>query len=164
MNPSRLIRFLPVLMLGGMILEIAVMIAVGRLLGVFPTLGLLFLAAILGGMVMKQAGLGLAAMGRGGPARQFESDHALARFLLFIAGMLFIVPGFVSDGLGLILLLPPVRLWLARRLLRGIDAHVEVVRQDFRRSNAPGPIIEGEAVEIDIQPKLPREDRPPYEP
>ncbi len=105
------------------IAEIASMIEVGRHIGLFPTLGLLFLSVILGVVLIRSQSLAIS--GRLVSAlREGRSPAAMAAesgFLVF-AGLLFMIPGFVSDALALFLLLPPVRKALANRM----DGRVKV--------------------------------------
>jgi UPF0716 protein FxsA len=140
-------RIILFVILGGFFAELAAFIVVGQRIGVIPVILLVILSAALGGSVIRAAGMGLAeAMRRPTGDRAFESRAAASRFLLMLAGLLLIIPGFLSDIAGLILLLPPVRLWLAARLM----ANVQVRRAHFHQETSPaGPIIEGEAVEIE---------------
>ncbi len=43
--------------------------------------------------------------------------------LLLIAGLFLLLPGFLTDALGFLLLVPPVRQWLIRRTVRLVPAH-----------------------------------------
>ncbi len=137
-------RFLPLVILLGFFIELAVIIAVGRRIGVLATLMLIVGGGIAGGAVIRSAGLGLAGAMRSGNMR-FTTEAAAAGFLYILAGFLLIVPGFISDGLGLVLLPARVRLWLARKLM-------DKIRPARWQQNAyPGNVIEGEAIEIENQ-------------
>jgi UPF0716 protein FxsA len=68
--------------------------------------------------------------------------------LLAAAGVLIVLPGFVSDVLGLLLLLPPTRGLVRRRLLRAAERGTPA-------QFAPGAVIEGEVVD---EPAPPRPD------
>jgi UPF0716 protein FxsA len=106
------------------LVEIAVIIQVGSWLGVVDTLVLLILISVLGAWLVKRQGVGL--------LRRIQFELANGRVpgsalvdaaLLLVAGVLLLVPGFVTDAIGLLLLLPPVRAavrsWLRRRWQRG---------------------------------------------
>ena len=118
------------------------MIAVGRGIGVLATLALVAGAGVLGVSVIRSAGIGMAQVMRAN--RKFSTHDAAVHFLLLPAGLLLIVPGFITDLLGLLLLLPAVRRWLVRRLQP----------QNMQTRTMPGqrPFIEGEAVEIEDEP------------
>ncbi|WP_045388421.1 FxsA family protein [Falsirhodobacter sp. alg1] len=87
------------------LIEISLFVTVGAAIGLGPTL-LVILAGAVGGMALIRA--------QGGPnqmrAMQNDPLSPLAhKAMLVIAGILLILPGFLTDTLGLILLIPPVR-------------------------------------------------------
>jgi UPF0716 protein FxsA len=106
------VRFpvIPILILAMPVVEIAVLIAVGGEIGVLATLGLLFASAVLGVILVRIQGFNTiqrirTELDRGGsPGRDLV--HGM---MILVAGILLIIPGFVSDAIGLLLFLPPVR-------------------------------------------------------
>lgn len=104
------ISFLPLLVLALPILEIAGFVVVGRQIGVLATIGLVLLSALVGTFLLRQQGFGVmsrvrAEMDAGrNPGRQLA--HGL---IVLIAAMLLIVPGFISDIVGILLFIPAVR-------------------------------------------------------
>jgi UPF0716 protein FxsA len=140
-------RFLPLIILLGFFLELAVMIAVGQRIGVLATLLLIVGGGIAGGAIIRAAGIGLVEALRGPTSsRTFATRDAAASFLFMLAGLLLIIPGFVSDVLGLLLLPAIVRRWLAGKLMASL-----VVRAAGWTRERPGAatIIDGEAIEIE---------------
>lgn len=108
--------------------ELYVLIRVGGAIGAAPTILLAVLTAILGTVLVRRQGFAVLrriheAMGRD----EVPALEMLDGALLLIAGMLLLVPGFISDALGCALLVPPLR----RRL---IAHYVEIVpvRPDHR--------------------------------
>jgi UPF0716 protein FxsA len=105
--------------------EIAVLIEVGSWLGLGPTLALIVLTAVAGAWMLRRQGL--AVLRR---AQQQMQDGAapvgevFEGFCLVIAGALLLTPGFLTDAAGALLLLPPVRAWLYRRMRRRIEEQV----------------------------------------
>jgi UPF0716 protein FxsA len=100
------------------IAELYVIIQVGQLIGIWPTLGLLLLDAIGGSMLLKHQGRG--AWRRFNEAlaqRRFPGREVVDGVLIVIGGTLLITPGFITDIFGLFLLIPPTRA-LARAVLR----------------------------------------------
>lgn len=92
------------------LLEIALFIVIGQAIGVWPTLLVVILGAIVGTMIIRHQGLKLVGeirntMGRGALPGLKLADA----MLISIAGMLLAVPGFFTDIVGLALLVPPVR-------------------------------------------------------
>ena len=99
------------------IVELYVIIQVAHAIGVFDTLGLLVLDSLVGGWLMKREGMGVlrrlqAKLSTG----ELPSTELVDGFLILFGGALMLAPGFLTDVLGMALLLPPVRA-VARRLL-----------------------------------------------
>jgi UPF0716 protein FxsA len=100
------------------IAELFVIIQVGELIGVWPTLLLLLLDAIVGSWLLKREGR--AAWRRFNEAlaeRRMPGKEVADGFLVILGGALLIAPGFITDVFGAFLLIPPTRA-LARRVLR----------------------------------------------
>ena len=101
------------------IVELYVIIQVAHAIGVFDTLGLLVLDSILGGWLMKREGMGVlrrlqAKLASG----ELPSTELVDGFLILFGGALMLAPGFLTDILGMALLLPPVRVVLRRLAMR----------------------------------------------
>jgi len=100
------------------IAELYVIIKVGEAIGVLPTLALLFADAILGSLLLRHQGRG--AWRRFNEAlaqRRFPGREVADGLLIVIGGTLLLAPGFITDVVGLLLLIPPSRA-VARALLR----------------------------------------------
>ncbi len=103
-------RIVPVLVVAYVAVEVVSMIVVAKVVGVLPMLLLLILAMVGGFALLRRNGLGAvgrirAEVDRGrAPAAAF-ADTAL----VFIAGLLLVLPGFFSDLFALVLLVPGVR-------------------------------------------------------
>lgn len=100
------------------IAELAVIIAVGQTIGVLDTVGLLILVSVVGAWLAKREGTGVltrirAALDRGEMPNREVADG----FLILLAGALMIAPGFISDCVAILLLLPPTRALVRRTLL-----------------------------------------------
>src|SRR5581483_5241707 len=92
------------------LVEIAVIIQVGSWLGVVDTLGLLVVISVLGAWLVKRQRGGLLRRVQGGLAAGRVPASALVDgALLLVAGTMLLLPGFLTDAVGLLLLLPPVR-------------------------------------------------------
>lgn len=144
-------RFIPLLLLVGIAAEISSIIWVGRLIGVGPTLVLMLIGGVAGIRLMKSAGMSVAAALRS-PVQtksplQGLGGKAAARAT---SGLLFLLPGFFSDAIGLLLFLPFVRRWIGSRF-----------RVETYRTGPPsgdrrfGTVIDAEAVEIAAEVKGP---------
>lgn len=101
------------------ILELYVIIQVGGLIGVLPTLALLVASAILGSLLLRQQGRDAWRRFQAALAEQrFPGREVADGLMIAVGGALLLTPGFFTDALGLLLLIPPTRA-IARRLLRG---------------------------------------------
>jgi UPF0716 protein FxsA len=92
------------------IAELAVIVAVAQSIGVFNTLGLLIAVSLVGAWLAKREGLSIitrvrAALDRG----ELPSREVADGFLILFAGALMLAPGFITDVLAILLLLPPTR-------------------------------------------------------
>lgn len=92
------------------IIEIAVFIQAGELIGLWPTIGIVILTAIIGTSLMRAQGLQTLARA------QAQMDHGempigemFDGICILIAGVLLLTPGFVTDTMGFLLLVPPLR-------------------------------------------------------
>ncbi len=100
------------------IAELYVIIQVGEAIGVWPTLALLLLDAVLGSLLLRHQGRG--AWRRFNEAlaqRRFPGKEVADGLLIVIGATLLLTPGFISDIFGLLLLIPPTRA-IARGLLK----------------------------------------------
>lgn len=151
------------------LIEVGLFIEVGGALGLWPTLGLSVLTAVLGLWLVRLQGFAVVTQARG----QLERGELPARELfdgicLALAGGLLLLPGFATDLLGALLLLPPVRAWLfARSRLRAERLRMrtrvyrdgeEVYRSDPESQRRRGGTIEGEWVELDGEAEPPAND------
>lgn len=115
MKPSNILKFLFFLW---PLAEIAVFIWVGALIGVGWTLLLIIVTTVLGSVLMRQQGFKAmrefsqnARMGRAEPSDVVEGSF------IFIGGFLLILPGFITDVIGLLCLIPTVRKTIAKWLI-----------------------------------------------
>ncbi|HEX7036187.1 MAG TPA: FxsA family protein [Pseudomonadales bacterium] len=100
------------------IVEMYLLIRVGGYLGAWPTVALVVLAAVAGVALVRTQGLATLTRGmRRLEGGQLPAQEMVEGLLLAVAGVLLLIPGLLSDALALLLLVPPVRRWLARRML-----------------------------------------------
>jgi UPF0716 protein FxsA len=147
------------------IVELYVIIKIGGLIGVLPTLALLLADAVLGSLLLRHQGRG--AWQRFNQAlaeRRFPGREVADGLMIAVGGTLLLTPGFITDIFGLFLLIPPTRA-IARRLLRAYAARrfiVVGVGGTQGASRPPDPAgrtydFDGTAEEIeDDDPQLPR--------
>jgi UPF0716 protein FxsA len=109
------------------IVELAVIIQVGHVLGVLNTLVLLLVVSMAGAWLLKREGLGVLRRVR----QQTEmgvvpGKELVDGALIVLGGALMLTPGFVTDAVGLLLLLPPVRAALRRVVRRRLTRRVAI--------------------------------------
>lgn len=115
MRPS----LLPFLIFLVPILEIATFVVVGSHIGVLATVLLVVATSVAGAALLRIQGLGTLARIRAQVDRGALPDRELAHgAMILVAGLLLLMPGFLTDLVGLLLFIPPVR-DAAWRLLRG---------------------------------------------
>jgi UPF0716 protein FxsA len=114
-------RLIPLFILLLPLAEIACFILVGRRIGLFATLSLVVLSAVAGVVLMRIQGFGvLARLRQSGQQGHAPGKEILDAAMIMIAGILLLIPGFLTDIVGLALFLPPVRAFLWNRLMRNI--------------------------------------------
>lgn len=124
-----MVLFLVALFIVIPLVEIAVIIQVGDWLGIVNTIGLLLLVSVVGAWLVKRQGLGvLRRIREQQHAGQVPAAAVFDGALILVAGALLLFPGFVTDALGLLLLLPPVRAGVRAFLRRRFVRRVQVVR------------------------------------
>lgn len=151
---------IPVLLLFVPAIEIVVFIKVGQMIGAWKVIALVFLAAIAGAVLLRYQSIGV--------IRRLDRDLRQGRtpdaslfdgFLIVVGGVLLIIPGFVTDVIGLLLMIPFVR-----RLVRNaIKSRVTVkgfssYRGGFRRNRQDDGVVD--LSPEDFERREPR-DRPP---
>ena len=97
------------------LIELALLIQIGTWLGALPTIGIIFLTAIIGTAVLRQQGLQTlgrlnAAMARGEPPVEPIIDGVF----LLLAGAFLLTPGVLTDAVGGLLLIPAIRKLIRR--------------------------------------------------
>ena len=142
------------------ILELYVIVKIGGLIGILPTLVLLFGMSLLGAILLRHQGRGAwQRFNRALAERRFPGREVADGLMITLGGALLLTPGFITDAVGLLLLFPPTRA-VARRILqawaarRFVVAGVGGMRGAPRYSSGPGPAsrpydFEGTAEEID---------------
>jgi UPF0716 protein FxsA len=134
-----------VLLLLVMLAEIAVVVAIGQVIGVLTTILLLVAVSAVGVAMLRRQGMRtLTAFGDAVRERRDPSPEMVDGMLIAAAAALVLFPGFVSDVLALLLLFPPTRGLVRRRVLdratrrRQTHPPVFVVDSEVVR---PSPIV-----------------------
>jgi len=149
------VTFLFIAFLAVPILEIAAFIQVGSLIGLWPTLALTVATASAGAVMVRYQGFRtLNALKENLDSGQLPLEPVIHAGFLLIAGLCLLTPGFITDTIGFILLIPAARLAVARALWRYVKRHGDVTIvtsetfQSGRTSRDRGPTIDLEAEDV----------------
>ncbi|ENM3764931.1 TPA: membrane protein FxsA [Vibrio cholerae] len=142
------------------VIEIALFIQVGGVLGVWPTIALVLLTAIVGASLVRSQGLQtLLTVQQRLAQGQLPAQQILEGVMLAVAGVLLLIPGFFTDILGMLVLLPAPRAYLAKQLMsRVVVGNIHASGAGFEqpnpfhdRANPNGTTYEGEFERKDDQ-------------
>lgn len=155
-----------------LVAELVVAAQVVHAIGVLDTLGLLLLVSLVGAVLVKRVGVGvIRRVNRHLHDGRVPTSDLVDGFLVMVAAVLILIPGFVSAGLGLLLLIPPVRSGLRGVVRRRFERRVERGQAwwgqrvtigaygPFGRPAGHGPVVDAEGREAGGRPPL--ESEPP---
>ena len=137
------------------IAELALLIQVGQLIGVWWTIVLLIADAILGSWLLRSQGRAAwrrfnQALGGG----RIPHREVVDGVLIIFGGALLLTPGFITDIFGLLFLIPPTRAVMRRLLVRrGMLKLVGAMPGTASPPNGRPHDVEGSAVDIDPPPR-----------
>ena len=128
---------LALLFIGLPLLELYILIKIGSHLGAFLTIGLIIFSALLGLLLARFEGLKTLHQIRQSLSQGIvPAEEMVDSVLIFVGGVLFVVPGVITDFAALVLLIPFTRTifkrWLRRRFDRAVDRGN--VRLQYHRS------------------------------
>ena len=132
---------LPILILAWPLAEIAAFVVVGSHIGVLATIALVIATSIAGGMLMRVQGLGALRRIQDVTERcELPGRELVHGAMILLAGLLLLLPGFLTDMLGILLFIPPLRdaVW---RMLRG-RVHIVTAHANFRNAARNGRTID----------------------
>jgi UPF0716 protein FxsA len=139
------------------LVELYLLIGIGRMLGPGPTIALVLLTGALGAWFARLEGARVIRRWQEAMARQqIPKDGVIDGFLIFIGGVMLITPGILTDIAGLSMVMPPtrrliagtVRRWFERQIATG---RVQVYAPGYNGGPTRGPgviDVEGEVVEV----------------
>ncbi|MFJ9040811.1 FxsA family membrane protein [Streptomyces sp. NPDC102406] len=176
---SRVRTLLPLGVAAWVILEIWLLTVVAGAVGGFTLCLLLVAGFVLGAVVIKAAGRrafqNLSETLQRGQSGGVEAgeQRPQGNGLLMLAGLFLMIPGLISDALGLLLLVPPVRAALSRSTERAVQRRMSAATQGAfgaafqqARGDRPGggTVIQGEVVREDAGPAGRGDDADPRPP
>lgn len=142
------------------VLELFVFVQVAGAYGFGTTLLGAVLATFVGIWLVKKQGLGVLRRANDKVARgEAPTDEVINGTLLLVAGILLLVPGFITGAAGLLLLLPPVRALMRPALRRRFAAGPIVIARPIRMTGfGPGATgrTPGQVLDADSWEETPR--------
>lgn len=131
------------------LLEIYLLISVGRSIGAGATVLVVIFTAVLGAWLLRQQGMNtLARVRRSTEQGQVPAVELVEGLILLVCGAMLLTPGFFTDALGFIALVPGIRRHVAANLLNGFinrselktnlhDVQSSIIEGSFRREDPP---------------------------
>jgi UPF0716 protein FxsA len=159
---ERMFLILLALFIAVPIAEIYVIVQVGHSIGALNTLLLLVVVSVLGAWLVKVQGLSvLARIEQRARAGQVPTNELVDGLILLLAGVLMLVPGFITDALGIVLILPPTRAGVRHLLLRRYRRRIDNGTYTSRNNRVWSRVIVDVDSRDDDRPKPPRGELPP---
>ena len=129
------------------LVEIAILIQIGKIVGAGYTILLVIGTAALGAALLREQGLStLAKVQMSMDQGKLPATELIEGLLLIFAGALLLTPGLITDAFGFLFLIPALRKRIAQKFL----ANFIQSRIDVRQANS-GNIIEGEHWDSDSE-------------
>jgi UPF0716 protein FxsA len=142
------------IIVGVPIIELILLIEVGGQIGALYTVGLVIVTAAIGVTLVRLQGLSAMARAQASlDENKLPVGEAVDGVFLLIAGGMLLFPGFISDTIGLLLLIPIVRRGLGVAIWRGLAA-----RGVVRWGSGEG-VIDGEFEDVSDHPEPPQGDQ-----
>ncbi|ELR67103.1 FxsA protein [Photobacterium marinum] len=154
------------------IIEIALFVQLGGFLGLWPTIALVLVTAIVGASLVRSQGIAtLMSVQSRLQQGELPAQQIVEGVMLAVAGVLLLTPGFMTDALGMMVLLPAPRAMLAKQLMsrvkvqnmgsgfsagfgsQGFGSQGPFEQQDdpFRQRSSEGDVFDGEFERKDEQ-------------
>jgi UPF0716 protein FxsA len=117
------------------LIELYLLIQVGKYLGAFPTIAVVFITGIMGGLLARSQGLSI--------YRHIQmdlqngtipTDSLIDGLFILIAGALLITPGLITDIVGFLVMIPGFRRWLRKRIKERFKQKLEAGQMHFYSS------------------------------
>jgi UPF0716 protein FxsA len=137
------------------LIEIALFIQVGGMIGLWPTLGIVVATAVAGTLLVRSQGSQALQRLRHSFDELRDPTETLAHgAMILFSGALLLTPGFFTDAVGFALLVPGVREFILRRIKERVEVHTVSAGNPHWRPSGPvdNDVIEGE-YEVEDPPR-----------
>jgi UPF0716 protein FxsA len=144
------------------LIELYLLIQVGELLGAGPTIAIVFVTGLLGAFLARREGGRVMRSWRASMERmEVPKDGVLSGVLVLVGGVLLVTPGVVTDFVGLSLLFPPTRRFVAKYLKRYVERHFQVQTMNLESMGGGFPGADGsfgpqgDVIDVEAEPLEP---------
>lgn len=108
------------------LVELYLLIGLGRRVGVGPTIAMVLLTGLLGAFLARREGARvLRDYQRSLSEGRLPEEGVLSGVLVLVGGALLVAPGVLTDVVGILLLVPPTRRWIARIVRRRLELGIQ---------------------------------------
>ncbi|NVK18711.1 MAG: FxsA family protein [Methylocystaceae bacterium] len=152
-----------ILFIGVPVIEITVFIQVGDVIGLWPTLIIVILTAIIGTALLRQQGLSTlmraqASVNEG----RLPAEEIFDGVCLLLAGAFLLTPGFVTDSVGFLLFFPPFRKLIRAKATEFIlkNGNIHIVHPQGPRPQDPASPHDPTIIDADFEEVSPNPDSP----
>jgi UPF0716 protein FxsA len=109
------------------VVELYLLITIGQSMGAGPTIALVLGTGFLGAWLARREGSRVLRSWQGSLARgEIPKEGVISSVLVLVGGVLLVTPGVVTDVMGLVLLLPWTRRWVAHAIRRRLEQRLGV--------------------------------------
>ena len=158
----KMMRFAILLFIVMPVIEMWLLITIGGYIGALSTIALVLLTAVMGIGLLRQQGF--STLWRGKEKLQqgkLPAQEMMEGIVLAVSGALLLTPGFVTDAIGLLGLLPFTRIFLVKTIVQKFSfimaAEASFGQQPFRPNHNPdGDTIDGESWDSEESLKKPK--------
>ncbi|KIC40932.1 exlusion protein FxsA [Ruegeria sp. ANG-S4] len=142
------------------IIEIALFIQVGGLIGLWPTLAIVVLTAVLGTVLVRTQGrMALANLQRSFAELDDPTEPLAHGAMILLSGALLLTPGFFTDAVGFALLIPGVRVAVFRYLKSKVTVtQFQMGHGGTHFRGGPAPFDQGDIIDGEFSEVKPRKD------
>jgi UPF0716 protein FxsA len=107
------------------LVELFLLIELGGVVGVLPTIGMIAVTGMLGAYLAKREGRkALASYQQALASGRMPEDGIVSALLILVGGVLLIAPGVLTDVVGLALMIPPIRRGVAKLVTRRVERRI----------------------------------------
>ena len=149
---GKLLLFLMLLFVGLPLIELALLLRLARLITPLWTLGLVVFTGVLGATLARRQGVKTWRRVQSDLAEgRMPASHIVDALLIFVAGVVLVTPGIITDAIGFALLVPPVRVVLKHKVANYMQSRIVITHNETPQRD----------VFVDVEPISARDGDPP---